>query len=69
MLNRSKTSLLLVTVVTLGGCTLMEPAADDPVLVKLDELDRRLQAIERVVQNQSLVNLTQQVSTIERRND
>ena len=47
----------------------MEPAADDPVLVKLDELDRRLQAIERVVQNQSLVNLTQQVSTIERRND
>ena len=47
----------------------MEPAADDPVLVKLDELDRRLQAIERVVQNQSLVNLTQQVSTIERRSD
>ena len=47
----------------------MEPAADDPVLVKLEELDRRLQAIERVVQNQSLVNLTQQVSTIERRND
>jgi tol-pal system protein YbgF len=67
MLNRSKT--LLVAAVALGGCTLMEPAADDPVLVKLEELDRRLQAIERVVQNQSLVNLTQQVSTIERRND
>lgn len=67
--SRYKSPLLLSAAFILGGCALMEPAADDPVLVKLDELDRRLQAIERVVQNQSLVNLTQQVTAMERRDD
>lgn len=52
-----------------AGCSLMTPSAEDPVLLKLDELDRRLQAIERVMQNQSLVQLTQQVDTLERRTD
>ena len=37
------------------------------MLIKLEELDRRLQAIERVVQNQSLVTMTQQLSALERR--
>ncbi len=61
--------LLLVPLLTaLGGCELLQPV-DDPVLVKLDELERRMQAIERVVQNESLVNLTQQVGTMERQND
>jgi len=53
----------------LAGCSLMTTPADDPVLLKLDELDRRLQAIERVMENQSLVQLTQQVETLERRSD
>lgn len=60
--------LLVPALIAIGGCTLLQPV-DDPVLVKLDELERRMQAIERVVQNQSLVNLTQQVSTMERQND
>lgn len=47
----------------------MQPAADDPVLVKLDELERRLQNIERVVNNQSLVGMTTQVADLERRAD
>ena len=60
--------LLLTPALALGGCTLFETQPDeDPVLVKLDDLDRRMQAIERIVQNQSLVNLTQQVSAMERR--
>ncbi len=64
-----KRSLLIVaTVLFAVGCTLMPPA-DDPVLVKLTELERRLQNIERVVQNQSLVKLTQQVGAVERRGD
>ena len=49
----------------LGGCELLQPA-EDPVLIKLDELDRRIQAMERVVQNQSLVTMTQQVGAMER---
>jgi tol-pal system protein YbgF len=34
--------------------------------MKLDDLDRRLGAVERVMQNQSLVDLTQQVQALER---
>ncbi|MDH3778363.1 MAG: hypothetical protein OES59_06040, partial [Gammaproteobacteria bacterium] len=66
MAEISKTLLLLVAVTALGGCELLQPPGEDPVLVKLDELERRMQAIERVVQNQSLVNLTQQVNSLER---
>jgi tol-pal system protein YbgF len=69
MLMKSPRSFLLVLpLVTLGGCELLQPV-DDPMLAKLDELERRMEAIERVMQNQSLVNLTQQVGTIERRSD
>ena len=59
---------MLVAAVTIGGCELMptEPA-EDPVLIKLSELERRLEAIERIVDNQSLVRLTQQVDALERR--
>ena len=66
MKGPAKTLLLLLTVLALGGCELLQPPGEDPVLAKLDELERRMQAIERVVQNQSLVNLTQQVSSLER---
>ena len=61
--------LLLAPLLALGGCELMQPRGEDPVLVKLAELEQRLAAIERVVQNQSLVNMTQQVSSLERRSD
>jgi tol-pal system protein YbgF len=59
----------LLVIPAMAGCTLLQPAADDPVLVKLDELERRLANIERVVNNQSLVELAQQVSALERRAD
>jgi len=67
-MNTSRSLLWIALLGFLGGCTLLQPV-DDPVLTKLDELERRMQAIERVVQNQSLVKLTQQVGTLERRND
>ena len=53
----------------LGGCLATTPPDEDPVLIKLDELDRRLQAIERVVQNESLVTMSQQLTSLERRMD
>ena len=61
--------MLLAAALVLSVCELMQPPGEDPVLVKLNELERRMEAIERVVQNQSLVNLTQQVSSMERRDD
>jgi tol-pal system protein YbgF len=60
-------TLLLAPII--GGCTLMEPTGEDPVLVKLEEFERRLAAIERVVNNRSLVDMTQQVAELERRAD
>ena len=64
-----KKSLLAAGVtLSLTGCTLMPPA-EDPVLIKLNELEQRLQTIERVMKNQSLVNLSQQVAASERRGD
>jgi tol-pal system protein YbgF len=64
----TKTCVLLIAAWGLGGCELMQPS-EDPVLIKLDELEKRLENIERVVQNQSLANMTQQVSAVERRGD
>ncbi len=60
--------MLLTPALALGGCSLFETQpTEDPVQAQLDDLDRRMQAIERIVQNQSLINLTQQVSAMERR--
>jgi len=60
--------LLLAPTLALAGCALLQPT-EDPTAARLDELERRMQAIERVVQNQSLVNMTQQVAAVERQGD
>ena len=60
---------LLTVAMVLAGCTAFTEPAEDPVMIKLEEIDRRLQAVERVVQNQSLVKLSQQVTALERRVD
>jgi len=69
MASSRKAALLVPVVIALGGCELMQPPGEDPVLVKLTELEQRMAAVERVVQNQSLVNLTQQVGSLERKGD
>ena len=60
---------VLAPFILMAGCSVMTPPSEDPVLIKLTELEQRLAAIERVMQNQSLVNMTQQVSALERRAD
>jgi tol-pal system protein YbgF len=47
-----------------AGCAIT-PQADDPVMLKLDELDRRLAAIERVLASGSLVDLTVQADDLQ----
>jgi tol-pal system protein YbgF len=70
MSTRKQSSWLMLAVLCAGGCALMPvPPEEDPVLIRLTELENRLQNIERIVQGQSLVNLTQQVSAIERHDD
>jgi tol-pal system protein YbgF len=65
----TKWFVVALSVLVVGGCAAFAPPAEDPVLIKLNELDQRLQAIERVMENQSLVQLTQQVDSLERRAD
>lgn len=56
--------LALLAVVPLVGCSLT-PSEPDPVQVKLDDVDRRVGQVERVVNNQSLVELTQRVDALQ----
>ena len=70
LFNFARQLPLVLAAITLGGCALFESAPqEDPVLVRLNELERRLASIERIIDNQSLVQLTQQVSALERRAD
>ncbi|MGH8223723.1 MAG: tol-pal system protein YbgF, partial [Woeseiaceae bacterium] len=48
-----------------AGCALTPPS-EDPVLIKLDELERRLGAVERILANGSLVELTVQSDQLQR---
>lgn len=63
----SKPFVVLLLPALLAGCA--TPPEEDPVLIKLNELDRRMTSIERIIQNQSLVELTQEVTSLERRAD
>ena len=65
---RRKT-LLVIVAAAMSGCSMLVPPAEDPVLIQLDDLERRLESIERIVDNQSLVQLAQQVASLERRVD
>lgn len=60
---------MVLPAIIIVGCSALTPPEEDPVAIKLDELDQRMQAIERVMENQSLVQLTQQVAALERRTD
>ena len=47
-----------------AGCA-TTPAADDPVQVKLNDIDARVTRIERIISNQSLVELAQHLDAVQ----
>jgi tol-pal system protein YbgF len=53
---------LLAAGVLATGCAL--PPEEDPVLLKLDELDQRLGSIERVVRNESLLQIATELDVM-----
>ncbi len=59
---RSVIGVLLLTV--LPGCA-STPADEDPVQIKLNDLDTRLARVERIVTNQSLVELAQHLDEVQ----
>ncbi|MCY3732447.1 MAG: hypothetical protein OXF98_14010, partial [Rhodospirillaceae bacterium] len=55
--------VLLLTTIALAGCS-TTPPAEDPVLLKLTDLEVRLIRIERVIDNQSLIELATRVDQL-----
>lgn len=57
-------SSFAVSLLLLAGCVTTAPQ-EDPVAIKLASLDNRLSVLERVVENQSLLELANQVQTMQ----
>lgn len=57
--------LLAIAAALLYGCAMQNPQ-EDPVIVKLNELERRLSAVERILANGSLVDMAMQVDNLQR---
>lgn len=53
---------LLVAGLLATGCVV--PPEEDPVLIKLDEIDQRVDSIERVVKNESLLQIAAELETL-----
>jgi tol-pal system protein YbgF len=55
--------LLAIAAVALGGCAVAPE--DDPVQIRLKDLDDRVQRVERVLTNQSLMELAKRIDTLQ----
>jgi tol-pal system protein YbgF len=58
-------ALAVALLASLGAGCASTPAADDPVQVKLNDIDTRLTRIERIISNQSLVELAQHLDQVQ----
>ena len=67
MARRKIILAVIIPMLLAAGCA-VTPPAEDPVLIQLDELDRRIGAIERILANGSLIELTMQVDELQRQN-
>ena len=47
------------------GCTLMTPREEDPLYLKMTEMDRRLVRVEQLVNNEGLVNLLARLESLQ----
>ncbi len=56
---------IVVVLLGIAGCA-TTPPSEDPVLIKLTEMDDRLRKVERLADNQSLVELAGQIADIQR---
>jgi tol-pal system protein YbgF len=61
--NTSRWLLLAASALVFGGCA--TPPEEDPVFIRMNDLDARVQRIERVLTNQSLLELAQRVDRLQ----
>lgn len=57
-----RAAILLVAASLASGC--ITPPEEDPVLIKLDQIDQRVDNIERVVQNESLLEIAREIEAL-----
>ena len=65
VVRRAAGSTLAALCVALLASCASTPGPDDPVTIKLNDLDRRLERIEAVISNQSLLELAQQLQSLQ----
>jgi len=63
----ARAAAILAMALLSASCTALSPPREDPVQLRLAELERRIEAIERILANGSLVDLTMQVDELHRR--
>lgn len=66
--SMKKTAAVLAFLVITGGCQLVAPE-DDPVRVKQVDIDNRLSRVERVMDNQGLMDLMSEIDALRRENE
>jgi len=61
--NTSRSLVVALGVLALGGCAVSPE--EDPVQIRMNDIDARLQRIERVLTNQSLLDLAQRIDALQ----
>lgn len=62
-MNTQRLLVLAVGALAIGGCA--TPIEEDPVYIRVTDLDARVQRIERVLTNQSLLELAQRIDALQ----
>lgn len=63
----ARKNVILVGMLTMTtGCTLMVPPEEDPLYLKMTDIDSRLVRVERLVENEGLMNLFSQLESLQR---
>ena len=65
MTKANKSLPAFLSALLLTGCAMTDPA-DDPVVLKLNDLERRLMSVERILASGSLVDIALQVDNLQR---
>ena len=64
MVDPAKTLRMLLLTAALAGCATTLPPEENPVFLKLTDLEARLVRLERVIDNQSLIEMTTRVDQL-----
>jgi len=65
-MNKWRSLGLMVGPILLAGCSLMVPPEEDPLYLKVTEMDNRLDRVERLTDNEGLTNLLMKLDALQK---